>query len=548
MPARTGKEYVDSLRTITKRACIYLNGKCVKDVTKEPYFKGTIAAIAEQYDMQHDPSYKDILTYPSPKTGLPVSTACLIPHSKEELVKKRQAYKLHTDQNFGFMGRASHFMLSMVTGWHLGRDNFARAGQQFAENATKYYEYVRDNDVFMTHVLVNPQIDRSRASSEQEDPYIHLGKVRETEEGIIVRGAKMLGTMGPLTEELVVVPFGGIAPGDYEYALTFAVPIDAPGLKLICREPFSHPDQRFDHPLGSRFEEIDCFAIFDDVFVPWERVIVPGRPGSEDIVNTGSALAMAGQAGVQTTAQMLSQMELCVGIAMKLADSVGITGFLHVQEKLGEMVLMLELGRTAYYGSEALAREGAEGVWTPGGMGLRSFRLLGIQFYERMLEIIRILAGGGFFQAPTEQDMNNPEIRPYIDKFMRGRPGYTAEERIKIFKLAWDVVGDAFGMRAQQYVHFHGGDPIRLRAAAYLNYNKDPLFEIVDRALGSGAPTPVSPVSYPDLPLAKPSGQTLHAYPAIGVPQRTRPRRDGTSETAPAPAATRGGGNGRRRR
>jgi anthranilate 3-monooxygenase (FAD)/4-hydroxyphenylacetate 3-monooxygenase len=521
MGARTGAEYIESLSKISSRACIYLNGERVADVTKEPVFQGPIAAIAEQYDMQHDPRYKDILTFPSPKTGQPVSTACLIPTSKEELIKKRQSYKLHTDQNFGFMGRSSNFMLSMITGWHLARENFAKSGQNFADNATWYYEYVRDNDLFMTHVLINPQIDRSKASSEQEDPYIHLGKVKETDEGIIVRGAKMLGTMGPLTEEVVVVPFGGIAPGDSEYALTFSVPLDAPGLKLVCREPFARPGQTFDHPLSSRFEEIDCFVIFDDVLVPWQRVVVPGRPGSENIVNAAAGLAMAGQAGVQTTAQMLSQMELCVGIGLKLADSVGLTGFLHVQEKLGEMILMLELCRTAYYGSEALAQQDSSGMWLPGGMGLRAFRLLGIQMYERMLEIIRILAGGGFFQAPTEKDMNNPEIRPYIDKFMRGRPGYSAEERIKIFKLAWDVAGTDFGMRVQQYVHFHGGDPIRLTAATFLNYNKDPLLDIVDRALGNGAPIPVSPARYPDNPLAKPSGQTLHAYPAIGVPHRT---------------------------
>jgi hypothetical protein len=107
---------------------------------------------------------------------------------------------------------------------------------------------------------------------------------------------------------------------------------------------------------------------------------------------------------------------------------------------------------------------------------------------------------------------------------MRGRTGYSAEERLKLFKLAWDIVGDAFGMRAQQYVHFHGGDPIRLTAAGYLDYNKDPFFDIVDRALDGNQSIPISPEHYPDTPASRPSGQTLHAYPAIGVPQRTKPR------------------------
>lgn len=536
--ARTGQEYIESISVVSRRAHIYLNGKRVEDVTKEPSFAGPLRAIADQYDMQHDPRYRDILTFPSPITGEPVSTACMLPHTKENLVKKRQAFKLHTDQNFGMMGRAPHFMLAYVTGMYLNRETYALSGKEFGENAKNYYEFVRDNDLFLTHVLVNPQIDRSKASSEQEDPFIHLRKVEETAEGIIVRGAKMLGTMGPLTEELVVVPFGGIAPGDHEHALVFAIPLDAPGLKLICRESFGHPDQFFDHPLSSRFEEIDCFAIFDDVLIPWDRVMVPGRPGNEDIVNgrttaPGGSPEFGGAGVVQTTSQMLSQMELVVGVAIKLADSTGINQFLHVQEKLGEMILMLELSRTAYYGSEALAKQGPSGDWQPGGLGLRAFRLLGIQMYERMLEIVRILAGGGFFQAPTAADLENPEIRPYIDKFMRGRAGYSAEERLKIFKLAWDVSGEAFAMRVQQYVHFHGGDPIRLMASVYHSYNKDFVLETVERALDPSRPIPISPLNFPEEPMSQRSGATLHAYPAIGVPQRTQPRQ--AEEGAPAP-------------
>jgi len=528
MGARTGQQYIEALSAISQRACIYLNGERVADVTKVPVFQGPIAAVAAQYDMQHDPRYRDILTFPSPKTGEPVSTACMLPRSQADLIKQRQAFKLHTDQNFGFMGRAPHFMQAMIAGWARNQESFAVSGDEFRQNAVSYYEFIRDSDVFMTHVLINPQIDRSKASSEQEDPFIHLGKVRETDEGIIVRGAKMLGTMGPLTEELVVVPFGGIASGDHEYALTFAIPLDAPGLKLICREPFGKPGQQFDHPLSSRFEEIDCFAIFDDVLVPWDRVIVPGRPGSEDVVNGVVRRDAGAQNATQTASQMLSQMELATGVALRLADSVGITGFLHVQEKLGEMILMLEMCRMTFYGAEMHAIEGADGVWNPGGLAMRSIRLLGIQMYERMTEIIRILAGGGFFQAPTEADMNNPEIRPYIDKFMRGREGFPAEERLRIFKLAWDITGEAFGMRAQQYVHFHGGDPIRLMAGIYLSYaGKDQLLETVDRALYDRGDIRVSP-ERPFDPTGGHAGPiaTFGAYPASAVPPRTKPRED----------------------
>src|SRR5713101_1366722 len=329
MPARSGQEYVDSLKKCA--LSVYLGGRRVADVTSEPIFQEPIRAIAEQYDMQLYPCYRELMTYPSPTTGHPVSTSFLIPRTREELVKKRKHFKLRADHNFGFMGRAPDFMNQFVTGWHLMADRFARAGARFGENATRYYEHVREHDLFLTHMLVNPQIDRSKTSAEQEDPYFHLGRVRETGDGIIVRGAKMLGTMAPITEEVAVIPFGGVPPGDDAYALAFGIPTSTPGLTFICRETVAPaPRSRFDHPLSSRFEEMDCIAVFDDVLVPWDRVMVDGSPGSGELIN------------MQTAARMLSQLEFFCGLAMKVADAIGITGILHVQEKLGEMLSHME--------------------------------------------------------------------------------------------------------------------------------------------------------------------------------------------------------------
>ena len=148
------------------------------------------------------------------------------------------------------------------------------------------------------------------------------------------------------------------------------------------------------------------------------------------------------------------------------------------------------------------------GVWVPGGHGLRAFHLQSGKIYSRFVEIVQTLAAGGFFYAPSEADLANPEIRPYIDKYVRGRAGVSAEERIALFKLAWDVTGETFAQRMQQYVRFYSGDPIRLTAGFYAQYDKMPLFEIVERALGrrDGQPIPISaddasaPVPYqPDM-------------------------------------------------
>src|SRR5262245_21894524 len=305
----------------------------------------------------------------------------------------------------------------------------------------------------------------------------------------------MLGTMAPITEEVAVIPFGGVAPGDDAYALAFAIPTSTPGLKFICRETVSPlPRSRFDHPLSSRFEEMECIAVFDEVLVPWEGEVVDGSDGSGEIINTLGADFNA-LLNVQTSARLLSQLEFFCGLAMKLADAIGIGGFLHVQEKLGEMLTLMEVARAVFYGSEALAQQLPNGVWVPGGPGLRAFHLQTGKIYSRFVEIVQTLAAGGFFYAPTEADLANSELRPFIDRYVRGRSGVSAEERIALFKLAWDVTGESFGQRMAQYVRFYSGDPIRLTAGFYEQYDKAPLFELVERALGhrDGQPIPISP-------------------------------------------------------
>ena len=524
MAARSGRDYVEALAK--QRPSVFLGGRRIADVTAEPLFQEPIRAIAEQYDMQLDPAYRDVMTYPSPATGAPVSTSFLVPRSREELVKKRQHFKLRADHNFGFMGRAPDFMNQFVTGWHLMADRFARGGARFGDNATRYYEHIRDNDLFLTHMLINPQIDRSKTSAQQEDPFLHLGRVGQTADGIVVRGAKMLGTMAPITEEVAVIPFGGIPPGDDAYALVFGIPTATPGLTFICRETVSPlPRSRFDHPLSSRFEEMDCIAVFDDVLVPWDRVLVDGSPGSGEIIN-GLGADFGALLNVQTSARLLSQLEFFCGLALRVADAIGITGFLHVQEKLGEMLSQMEVARAIFYGSEAMARPIAGGVWVPGGAGLRAFHLQSGKVYSRFVEIVQTLAAGGFFYAPAEADLANPEIRPYIDRYVRGRPGVSAEERIALFKLAWDVTGETFAQRMAQYVRFYSGDPIRLTAGFYAQYDKEPLLEIVERALGRrpGVPIPITPAD-PSAPVPYQPGVRGMAgtYAATSLPTGTSP-------------------------
>jgi 4-hydroxyphenylacetate 3-monooxygenase oxygenase component len=530
MGARTGQQYLDSLKV--NQPEVYLNGERVEDITTHPVFVGPIRSIMEQYDLQHDPKFRDICLYESPTTGQLVSSGFMAPRTHADLVKRRRHYKARADLNFGTMGRAPDFMNALVSAWQFSDEYYSAQQPKYAGNAKRYYEKVREEDLYLTHVLVNPQIDRSRTSANQEDPFFHLGRVGETEEGIIVRGAKMLGTMAPLTEEMLVQPFGGVAPGDDAYALVFAIPNNSPGLKFICRESFS-PGGRttFDHPLSSRFEEMDCVAIFDDVLVPWDRIVVDGSPGSGAIVNGNAPDPRAGTV-IQTASRNLACMEMMAGVAVRVADAVGITGFLHIQEKLGFMLQHLEMVKAMYYGSDAMAVERPDGYWVPYAPGLGAFHMQAGALHTQFLEIINTLAGGGFFYAPSKGDFDNAELRSYIDKYVRGRPGVTAEERVKLFKLAWDLSGEAFGQRLRQYIKFFSGDPVRNTAGFYLGYDKTELSATIDRVLaGPGAELPVPPATpAPPVKRERPTTLTL-SYPAASHPTQN-------AKAQPSPAAS----------
>ena len=180
------------------------------------------------------------------------------------------------EATFGLMGRSPDYLNTVLVAFVDAPEFFAQGGAKFADNVQGYYRYCRDNDLFLTHAIVNPQIDRSKSSSEQADPFIHLGVVDQTREGLVVRGAKMLATHGPTADELLVYPLpGSLRSGEEQHALAFGIPTDTPGLRFICREPFDAGMQsEWDHPLGTRFEEPDAMAVFNDVLVPWERVFL----------------------------------------------------------------------------------------------------------------------------------------------------------------------------------------------------------------------------------------------------------------------------------
>lgn len=473
MGVRTGQEYIEGLSTPRE---VWLCGERVEDVRTHPYLKNTVETIAGLYDKQHDAAVQEIMTYPSPKTGERVGTSFMVPQTKEDLVKRRKMIKVWADQTYGLLGRSPDFLNTTLMAFYEARDFFSSLNPQFGNNVVNYYEYVRENDLFLTHALIDPQVDRSRSASEQDDPFTVLGVVKETDTGLIVRGAKMLATLAPLTDELLVFPLGGLKAGEERYALAFAIPISTPGLRLICREPIDLNRSKFDHPLGSRFDEMDAVCIFHDVLIPWERVFLYGNVEAANIMY--SATNLRNHTGHQTAIRALAKAELATGIAMDIAETIGIKQFLHVQEKLGELIAYLQFIEAAIVLSEEKYEITKWGTVRCAFDPLQAIRTQFHRMYSRMIEVIKILGAGGLLATPTERDFYSPVAEDLFKYFKGAHVG--ADKRTQLFKLAWDLVGDAFGQRSEQYERFYAGDPIRITAAHYLAYDKEPLIAKVE--------------------------------------------------------------------
>jgi 4-hydroxyphenylacetate 3-monooxygenase oxygenase component len=476
MAPRNGTQFIDGLRQHPRE--VWVAGRRVDDVTTDPVFRRPVRAIADLYDLQMRPEHREVMTYAS-ENG-PAGTSFMIPRTLADIVKRRESMKIWADASFGMMGRSPDFLNTVLMTWAESADFFGQRGAQFAQNVRNYYAYCRDRDLFMTHAIVNPQTDRSRGSHQHDDTFAHLGVVEETKDGLIVRGAKMLATHGPTADELLVYPQPGIRDGEERYVIAFGIPAATRGLRFICREPFDNGTQsEWDHPLGARFEEPAAVCVFDDVLIPWERVFLYGD------VKMGNALfaqaSIRNHTGHQTAIRGLAKCQLVTGVAIAMTRSVKTDGFLHVQEQLGELLAYLQLIEAAILMAERNAEPTGRGALRPAYAPLQALRYHLPKMYERMVQVTQVLGSGGILINPTQADLRS-EIGPDIARYYRGA-GLDAEQRIHISKLAWDVTGTQFGQRMLQYERYYAGDPVRVGASYYLDYDVAPLLAQVARAL-----------------------------------------------------------------
>jgi anthranilate 3-monooxygenase (FAD)/4-hydroxyphenylacetate 3-monooxygenase len=485
MGARTGRQYRENLRRHPRE--VWLKGQRVDDVTAHPAFRSSVDQIAALYDLQHESGRTDDLLYTSPATGNPVATSFLMPRSGEDLRKRGRAFAAVAEQTLGMIGRSPDFLNTTAAALAESRSFFDRLGTRFGDNVVAYYEHIRENDLFLTHALITPQIDRSRSSSEQAEEMLHLGVVEETAEGLVVHGARMLATLAPIADEVLIYNLPGLRPADERHAMVFALPIETPGVKLVCREPYdegeSHP---FDHPLSGSLEESDALVVFDRVLVPWDRVFLYNDVGLANSLYRETNLLQ--HITHQTNVRGLVKMRFAVGVAMAVASAVKADGFLHVQHMLGECVGYLELIESALHRAETEYETRADGAVRALMAPLQTLRGFLPQAYPRVIEVVQTIGAGGLMLTPAADDFDSP-IADDVKRYFQGADGLAAEDRTRLYNVAWDLSMSAFGTRQLQYERYYAGDPVRLLARNYLAYDKSECSALVERALAmAGTP------------------------------------------------------------
>jgi 4-hydroxyphenylacetate 3-monooxygenase len=471
MGARSGQDYIE--RLAATRPTVQLQGERIDGpVTEHPLLSRLIASFAALYDMQQQPERIETMTYQEEGSSVRYGTSFIVPRTHEDLVHRRESMKAWADYSLGTLGRTGDYLNCAVMALSQAQSWFAQADQAFAANVAAYYRRVRDEDLLLTHTLIAPQANRSQDAAQQQGGALTARIVAEDDNGVTIRGARMLATIGPIADELLVFPSTVLkgTPEDAPYSFAFAINCDAPGLRFICRESLDYGRSHFDHPLGSRFEEIDSVVVFDDVRVPYERCFMLGHP---DLCNTFyTDTTAAAHMTHQVATRTLAKTEAMVGIATLLSEAIGIESFQHIQEDLAELIVTLEIVRGLVRAAEADAAPNEFGVLTPNMASLNACRNWFPKASQRFPQILRKFGASGLMALPTQADIEggaHDDIELYLQSAT-----LDGGERVRLFRLAWDMSMSAFAGRQTLYEYFFFGDPVRMAGALVRGYDRTP--------------------------------------------------------------------------
>jgi 4-hydroxyphenylacetate 3-monooxygenase len=382
------------------------------------------------------------------------------PRTVEDCVGDLEAIAEWARIGYGWLGRSPDYKAAFLATLGANADFY----DPYQENATRWYRDAQERVLYWNHAIIHPPVDRNRPPEEVADVFVHVEKERD--DGLVVSGAKVVATGSAVTHMNFIAHYG-IPLRDKRYALICAIPMDAPGMKLICRTSYAMTaavmGSPFDYPLSSRLDENDSIFVLDKVLIPWENVFVYGDLKKADTFFPRSGFLP--RALFHGCTRLAVKLDFIAGLLLKALDITGSKDFHGVRARMGEVLAWRNM---MWALTDAMARN--PDPWIGGtvlpnlnaGLAYRWFMTVG---YPRVKEIIQQDLGSALIYLNSHAaDFKNGDIRPYLDRYVRGSNGYDALSRVKVMKLLWDAVGSEFGSRHELYERNYGGSHEAVRA------------------------------------------------------------------------------------
>jgi 4-hydroxyphenylacetate 3-monooxygenase len=460
----TGKEFLESMDDGRE---VWIYGERVGKITDHPAFQNTARMIARLYDALHEDhaSGKNVLTMPTEWGGFTMRYF-KAPMNVEEQIAGRDAIAAWARITWGWMGRSPDYKAAFLA--TLGAN--AEFYKPFQENARRWYRYAQERVPFVNHAIIHPPVERNVAPGAPGDGreiFCHVTK--ETDAGVYVSGAKVVATGSCLTHYTFVAHHGLAPVQDKDYALIFMVPTNAKGVKLVCRPSNEYKaavlGSPFDYPLSSRLDENDAIFILDNVFIPWEDVFVHG-----DLETANNFFPRTGflpRALIHGCTRFAVKLDFITGLLIRATEITGARSFRGVEAQIGEV---LAWRNTAWAWSDAMAMKADPwegGAVLPNMEPANAYMVLAPEAYVQVKNIIeKVVASGLIYLNSHASDFKAKELRPLLDKYMRGSGGIDAVERVKVMKLLWDAMGTEFGGRHELYEINYAGSHEEIRRYA----------------------------------------------------------------------------------
>ena len=478
MSLKTGTEFLESLRDDRE---VWLRGRRVPDVTRESGLERGVQTLASYLDRQHDPSFRDLLSFE--ERGERFAMSFLMPRTPEDVKRRGAAFYEWAKWSNGMLGRTPDYKNSSVMAF-AGAAEFLNEGEgnrDFAESMRNYYQEARRNDYVLTHTLVNPQFNAELTKQGRSSPEVALRIVKETDAGLVVKGARLLATLGPLANEIEVFPSTLLkaAKENIPYAIAFTLPIATPGLRLICRDSYDEGKSTFDAPLSSRYEEMDAVVIFDNVLVPWERVFMHQDPElcNHAFAQTNAVVHMMHQ----VACGKLAKVEFIVGLLCAMAKASGKDKDMNVKGQIAEVMWVAETVRALLYSAENQPERDRWGMYIPQRRPLDTSRNLIPRLYPKLIDTLHMLGSSSLMATPCEADFSN-EIAGDVERYFQ-LTNLNSRDRVALFRLAHDLAISGFGNRQVLYERFFFGPQNVLAAIYYDLYDKDSMMDRVTEFL-----------------------------------------------------------------